>query len=125
METVEKYIQRECKHHGLTQYVYVPSEDKYRCVKCRSEAVQRRREKTKVMLVEYKGGCCQICGYNRCIGALEFHHIDPSTKEFGVAESGCTRSIEVSKQEADKCILVCSNCHREIHAGLIDLRDII
>ena len=125
MEDTNKYIQRNCKHHGLTQFVYVPSSGKYRCVKCRSEAVQRRREKTKQMLVEYKGGCCQICGYNKCVGALEFHHIDPSQKLFGVGQNGATRNLEDNKREADKCILVCANCHREIHAGLIDISKIL
>ena len=121
----EKYIQKECKHHGLTNYVYVPSEKKYRCVKCRSEAVKRRREKTKQILIEYKGGRCQICGYDKCIGALEFHHLNPLEKEFGIGQDGITRSLEKNKEEVDKCILVCANCHREIHAELIDLSEYI
>ena len=119
----EKYIVKECKYHGFTEYVYVKSENKYRCVKCRSAAVQKRRDKTKELLVEYKGGKCEICGYNKCISALEFHHIDPGTKDFGIGEKGYTRSLEKNKNEVDKCILVCANCHREIHDGLIDIRE--
>lgn len=118
---MEKYILKECKHHGLTDYVYVNSEKRYRCIKCRSEAVQKRRDKTKELLVEYKGGKCQICGYDRCINALEFHHLNPNEKDFGIASKGYTRSLEANKKEVDKCILVCSNCHREIHDGLIDI----
>ena len=76
----DKYITKECKKHGLTEYIFVNSEQKYRCVKCRSEAVQKRRDKTKQILIEYKGGKCEICGYNRCISALEFHHLDPMKK---------------------------------------------
>lgn len=114
----EKYIKRECKHHGLTTYRYVNSSKKYRCVKCLSEAVQKRRDKTKQILVEYKGGKCEICGYNKCIQALEFHHIDPNQKDFGIGAKGYTKSIEKNKEEVDKCILVCSNCHREIHDEL-------
>ena len=87
----EKYILKECKHHGLTEYVYVKSENKYRCVKCRSAAVQKRRDKTKQLLVEYKGGKCEICGYDKCISALEFHHIDPDTKDFGIGEKGYSK----------------------------------
>ena len=119
----EKYIQKQCKWHGLTDYVYVKSGKRYRCVKCRSEAVQKRREKTKKLLVEYKGGKCEICGYNKCISALEFHHLDPNEKDFGIDAKGYTRSIEANKQEVDKCILVCANCHREIHAGIIKISE--
>ena len=118
---MEKYIDKVCKTHGLTKYVYVPSEKHYRCVKCRSEAVQKRRDKIKEILVEYKGGKCEICGYNKCISALEFHHLDPTQKEYGIGYKGYTRSIEKNKKEADKCVLVCANCHREIHADLIEI----
>lgn len=70
------------------------------------------------MAVDYKGGKCQICGYNRCIDALEFHHNDLSKKEFGISEKGYTRSWKSVMEELDKCIMICANCHREIHAKL-------
>ena len=76
-------------------------------------------KRTKEKLIEYKGGKCQVCGYNKCTSALEFHHLDPSQKDFTI--SGGTKSFENLKPEVDKCILVCANCHREIHAGLVDL----
>ena len=63
------------------------------------------------------GGACQICGYSRSIAALEFHHLDPSAKSFSVAERGLTRSLERARQEANKCLLVCSNCHAELEVG--------
>ena len=69
------------------------------------------------MAVAYKGGVCQCCKYNKYIGALEFHHINPDEKDFGISVKGYTRSWENNKKELDKCVLVCSNCHREIHAG--------
>ncbi len=120
---MEKYIIKECKHHGQTEFVYVPSEKRYRCVKCRSNAVQKRRDKLKKILIEYKGGKCEICNYDKCISALEFHHINSKEKEFGIGEKGYTRSLDKNKQEVDKCILVCANCHREIHEGLINIRE--
>jgi hypothetical protein len=83
------------------------------------KAVTKRRQKIKQMAVEYKGGKCSICGYGRCITALEFHHLDPNEKDFGVAKNGASRSWEKTKIELDKCIMVCANCHREIHEGLI------
>lgn len=54
--------------------------------------VQRRREKIKKMAIEYKGGKCQICGYDKCVGALEFHHLNSKEKDFGIGEKGYTRA---------------------------------
>lgn len=77
-----------------------------------------RRKKLKRMVVEYLGGSCIRCGYNKYVGALEAHHRDPSTKEFSLSLGGLTRSWDRIKAEADKCDLLCANCHRELHAGL-------
>lgn len=77
--------------------------------------VSERRRKTKDMAIEYKGGKCEKCGYNKCNGALEFHHLNPEEKDFSISTSGTTKSFERIKKEIDKCILVCANCHREIH----------
>jgi len=85
------------------------------------KAVQRRREKVRLMAIDHKGGRCQICGYSRCVEALEFHHPDPTKKDFGISKKGYTRSWEKVKQEVDKCILLCANCHREFHAGMLQL----
>ena len=85
------------------------------------KAVQRRRERVRLMAVEYKGGRCQVCGYDRCIEALEFHHLDPTQKDFGISHKGYTRSWEKVKEEVDKCILLCANCRREFHAGMLQL----
>ncbi len=74
------------------------------------------RQRTKKKLVDYKGGKCKCCGYDRCIWALDFHHLDPEEKEFSI--TGKTISFERLKKEVDKCELVCSNCHREIEAGI-------
>ena len=76
-------------------------------------SVIKRRKQNKLLLVEYKGGKCECCGYDKCIAALDFHHLDPTTKES--KNLGTTVAIEKQKIEADKCILVCANCHREIH----------
>lgn len=72
------------------------------------------------MAIAYKGGKCQICGYDKCVGALEFHHLDPTQKDFGISAKGYTRSWDKNKQELNKCILVCANCHREIHNGITE-----
>ncbi len=70
------------------------------------------------MSLEYKGNKCQICGYDKCIRALEFHHLKKEEKSFGLSESGLTRSWAKILVELDKCILLCANCHREVEAGL-------
>jgi hypothetical protein len=79
-------------------------------------AVDQRRRKVKVMLVQRAGGKCMRCGYDRCIAALEFHHRDPSGKAFALALKGETKSFERLCAEADKCDLLCANCHREVEA---------
>lgn len=85
------------------------------------KAVTERRRKLKAMVVEYRGGHCVLCGYDRCPWALDLHHVDESRKEFGLSMDGMTRSWEKVRKEADKCVLVCANCHREVHAGVAKL----
>ena len=78
--------------------------------------IKKYRHKIKLESVKYKGGCCKICGYSMCIKALEFHHLDPNEKDFSFSQG--TKSWERVKIELDKCILLCANCHREVHAGM-------
>jgi hypothetical protein len=82
---------------------------------------QRRNENMK-RAIEYKGGKCVLCGYDRCHSALEFHHLDPDEKEFMIA-SIYTLSWNRIAKELDKCVLLCSNCHREVEAGITSLKD--
>lgn len=86
------------------------------------KAVTRRRKAIRLKAVEYKGGECNVCGYNKCIDALDFHHID-GKKDFGISQDGITRSWERVKAEIDKCILICANCHREEHSKLRSLSE--
>lgn len=86
---------------------------------CNSCHVTKYRQNIKKKLVEYKGGKCHICGYNRCFRNLTFHHIDSDGKEFTISSKTC--SFENLKQEVDKCVLLCCLCHGELHDGLIKL----
>ncbi|HDZ76896.1 MAG TPA: hypothetical protein ENH41_02285 [Candidatus Omnitrophica bacterium] len=79
-------------------------------------AVRKRRKKVRQMAIEYKDGQCEVCGYDRCIDALEFHHNDSFSKDFSISEKGYTRSWTKVKEELNKCMLLCANCHREVHA---------
>ncbi|MEK6276866.1 MAG: hypothetical protein AABM29_02490 [Actinomycetota bacterium] len=114
-----KRIDRECSKHGLVPHVLEP--DRVRCVKCRAEAVARRRRKVKRILVAEAGGQCAICGYDRSPVALEFHHLDPATKSFNLSIRGITRSIDKLRAEARKCVLLCAICHAEVEAGIAKL----
>lgn len=84
------------------------------------QSVVNWRKKAKLILIEYKGGCCFNCGYKKSIRSLTFHHLDPNKKDFNIG--GKSWSLERLKIEVDKCILVCANCHGEIHDGLLILR---
>ena len=79
-----------------------------------TETVANFRQKRKLLLVQLSGGKCSLCGYDRCLAALEFHHIDPTTKEYQLSSGNC-HSLEKDIEELHKCLLVCANCHREIH----------
>jgi hypothetical protein len=83
-------------------------------------AVTKRRRTLKRRAVAELGGACALCGYNKHPGVLDFHHIDPETKEFGVSSGGFSRSWSSISKEIRKCILVCANCHREVELGLVD-----
>ncbi len=83
-------------------------------------AVSDNRRAKKLRAVQYKGGKCRICPYDRCMGALQFHHLDPEQKDFHIAKAGAWAWSRIVK-ELDKCILVCANCHAEIHDGMVDL----
>lgn len=80
-----------------------------------SETVKRSQKRKKELAVERMGGKCSICGYDKCLSALEFHHLDRETKEESPTYVIMRWSWERAKKELEKCILVCSNCHREIH----------
>lgn len=88
------------------------------CKLCNSKNTADRLRQFKQKLVDYKGGKCNICGYDKCVGALELHHRDPSKKSFTFSHIKMT-SFEKNKErickELDKCDLLCANCHRELH----------
>jgi rubredoxin len=106
-------MQRLCKHHGITEF-FNDSPKHWKCKKCNVEGVIARRRQNKIELINFFGGQCVVCGYSKCIWALEFHHTEPAHKDFGLGKYG-SRSLKRLIEEAKKCILVCCRCHREIH----------
>lgn len=88
--------------------------------KCHNKTKQtEHRLKVKLRAIEYMGGSCCVCGYDRCAAALEFHHRDATTKDFGISSKDTTRSWDAITAELDKCVLLCANCHREAHQKLL------
>jgi hypothetical protein len=87
----------------------------------------RRKQKNRNLLKEEcrktLGAKCVICGYDKCQNALHFHHLDPKTKKFTISDAFARKTYPTEEIEAEikKCILVCANCHVEIHANLIKL----
>jgi transposase-like protein len=109
-----------CAIHGITRHVRRASGG-YRCATCRSTRVSERRRRIKQLLLDEAGGACLVCGYDRCVAALHFHHLDPATKSFALALGGNTRSLDRARAEASKCVVLCANCHAEVESGLTDV----
>lgn len=122
---------KKCRNCGkiiYSEYIYCSNEclkdiqklrpklSKEELKKANVRNVIKWRQRLKERAVEYKGGKCQICGYSKCIKAFDFHHLQPEHKDFSISRDGNCRSWDTIKPELDKCALVCSNCHREIHA---------
>ena len=76
------------------------------------------RERNKQKAVEYLGGKCQECGYDKCIACLEFHHRDPKAKEYEITNILHSKGWPTIQAELDKCDLLCANCHREVEFSL-------
>jgi cytochrome c553 len=106
--------------HGRTVFhlYHDAGRPRYRCKRCIGEAVTRRLRLVKQTLVDDFGGGCVVCGYDRVLANLHFHHVDPATKSFPMT-MGRGKSLAAYRAEAEKCVLVCANCHGEIEAGLI------
>jgi hypothetical protein len=104
-------------------YDYRKGHTKRKCNSCRSNG-RVDRSSLKREMVEFLGGRCEVCGYDRCLRSLCFHHIDERAKRFGFA-GGHNRSRRSLWHELDKCVLLCLNCHGEVHAQLIEIETLV
>ncbi|PFB09127.1 HNH endonuclease [Bacillus thuringiensis] len=111
------HIECACQLCGK-EYVYSRGKGST-TTKCNACCVRVNRQKLKTRAVEYKGGKCQHCGYNKSHRALQFHHLDQSQKDFQI--SGGVYSWDKAKAELDKCIMLCANCHLEEHERIDNL----
>jgi hypothetical protein len=108
-----------CPRHGTTRHVR--RKEGFRCAPCRVEHVAEKRRRIKRQLVLEAGGRCELCGYDRCVTALQFHHLDRATKRFALSQEGVSRALSTAREEASKCVLLCANCHAEVEGGFAQL----
>jgi actin-related protein len=125
---IKKYDLKDVKNTNceVCQNLLTGNQRNFCSVKCRMKTTnfkhqvytsqQSRGLERKRKLIEMCGGSCVDCGYKKNISALEFHHLDPNKKSFGIdlRQCSCTK-WEKLVEEVSKCVLICANCHRERH----------
>jgi hypothetical protein len=110
---------RVCRRHGMAEFaLYGRQRPRWRCKRCIGEAVARRKRRVRRTLIDAAGSRCAICGYDRCVPNLHFHHVDPARKRL---ELGSHRGVSLARfmDELERCVLLCANCHGEVEAGLV------
>lgn len=112
-------VKTGCSIHGFEKG-YIQPCGRFVCRPCNYARVKRHRINVKATLIKEMGGACLLCGYNKCQRALEFHHLDPNIKEFTMSTNTC-RSMIRAKKEAEKCVVLCANCHREVEDGMTEV----
>lgn len=108
---------KKCPKCGLTKSLsefYKSTKASSYCKDCIKQTNKINRQNVKEQAIQYLGGKCSNCGYNKCSAALDFHHIDPNEKDKNYDNYKGSFSNKL-KTELDKCVLLCSNCHRELH----------
>ena len=120
---LDKEVEKECKI--CKKKFYTNHEKRIYCYECSPpqnevspKDYQRIKKRAiKHQLVTYKGGKCELCGYDKCEGALQFHHIDSKNKLFTLSQININALIDMDLlyKEVDKCQLLCANCHAEKH----------
>ena len=86
------------------------------------DGIQFTRGLFLAKIKQLRGGACIKCGYNKCIKALEFHHIDPAQKDFTISNDHF--KLKDAVEESKKCVLLCSNCHKELHDNMWTLDEL-
>ncbi len=89
------------------------------CYDCLPDGEILTRGKILNFIRQKQGGKCVVCGYDKYLGALHFHHLNPNEKDFTISNDRI--KLVEAVEESKKCILLCANCHAEVHAGLIEL----
>lgn len=105
-----------CNKHGDCDHVESGIKiKKWKCCACTVEYSYAYMKRQKIKAVDYLGGECEICKYNKCLSSMVFHHKNPLLKNFNLNGTGLCKSWDKVQKELDKCMLLCANCHFEIH----------
>lgn len=114
-----------CNVHGISEFSLSGiKKPRWKCKKCMYDVSKNYLYELKIKCILYKGGKCERCGYDKCPRSMDFHHVDPTQKDFSLGDRNPntnkkgTKKWETVRMELDKCILVCRNCHSEIHEEL-------
>lgn len=109
---------KNCKIHGETDFYHYQRHNRSGviefCKKCNIENKLKYKKDNKRKAIEYLGGKCLNCGYDKDMAALDFHHLDPNKKEYEMSRL-MQKPWNTIIKELDKCIILCSNCHRDTH----------
>ncbi|CAB4125727.1 HNHc domain containing protein [uncultured Caudovirales phage] len=109
------YLCRDC---GTADQSLFYTKTKYYCKSCWNRKTYKSSRDKLDLLISERGGACERCGYNKCFQALQWHHIDPNEKEFGISGRRGSPLAEL-REEVAKCQLLCANCHAEVHTELL------
>jgi hypothetical protein len=116
-----KYCSKKCKQYFLLTLTRNIHKSKTGLSLQSNKGILR-----KLLFIEEFGGSCTKCGYNKNISALEFHHVEPSDKLFTLdLRNLSNRNIDIIRTELKKCVLLCSNCHQELHYPHLDMKNIV
>lgn len=112
---------KNCKHCNqdltIDNFYFIKNRFWTYCKKCESSRKKQQLVNFKKQCFKYKNQfCCELCGYDKCITALDFHHTDPKQKDFNISFCKKLQLNDIIKRELDKCQVICSNCHRELHS---------
>ena len=109
---LKEYVCKDCGKEGKENF-YAKGY-RYQCKTCWNKRTYKvNRDKLDQLIVD-RGGKCERCGYNKCFAAFQWHHSDPTQKEFGIS-SKRGAPLETLRKEVEKCSLLCANCHAEVH----------
>jgi|ERR1044072_3654388 predicted transcriptional regulator len=126
LATLNKQQRREkepcCIKCGETDCTKFYGNDKIICRECHKKRVNNKGRENREYAVNKLGGKCANCGYNRYIGSLDIHHLDPSIKDENFKSMRGWSIIRIDR-EIENCVLLCRNCHSELHGGYITLGD--
>lgn len=112
---------RICKICGENDPTLFPKNKTKLCKKCDYKRTNEYMKQRRLKFLELKGNRCFKCGYDRYQGALEFHHINPEEKEVLDTQTVTSRKISDIMKELDKCVILCANCHREVHGNVLQI----